>query len=136
MTTREARRRAPRKLPVLQPGLEGGQYRPLSEADVLRIHDAALRVLERTGVEVMESECRAILAEAGAQVDAARNRVCIPRGMVERALLTANRDVVLYSQDGKTDLHLRGKRVHLGTGGAAVYILDVHTGEARESTLR
>ena len=136
MTTREARRRAPRKLPVLPPGLEGGQYRPLSEADVLRIHDAALRVLERTGVEVMESECRTILAQAGAQVDAARNRVCLPRGMVERALLTANRDVVLYSQDGKTDLHLRGTRVHLGTGGAAVYILDVHTGQARESLLR
>ncbi len=137
MTTREnARRRAPRKLPVLPPGLEGGQYRPLSEADVQRIHEAALRVLERTGVEVMESECRTILGAAGAQVDATRNRVCFSRGMVERALQTANRDVVLYSQDGKTDLHLRGKRVHLGTGGAAVYILDVNTGNVRESVLR
>lgn len=129
-------RRKPRTLPVLPPGLEGGRYRPLSDADVQRIHDAALRVLERTGVEVMASECRDILGAAGARVDTARNRVCFPRELVERALRTADRDVVLYSQDGRTDLHLRGKRVHLGTGGAAVYILDVHTGQVRESSLR
>ena len=48
--------------------------------------------------------------------------------MIEAALKTVNRDVVLYSRDGQTDLHLRGKRVHLGTGGAAVLILDLETG--------
>ncbi len=137
MTAREARRqRAPRKLPALPAGLEGGRYRPLDEAAVQRIHDAALTVLERTGVEIVESECRTILEWAGAQVDAARNRVFIPRGMVERAVECANRNVVLYSRDGRFDLHLRGKRVHLGTGGAAVLVLDLDTGRARESRLR
>ena len=136
MTAREGRRRPPRKLAVLPPGLEGGQYRPLSDADVHRIHAAALQVLERTGVEVVESECRALLAAAGARVDPARNRVYIPPVMVEAARRTANGDVVLYSKDGRTDLHLRGKRVHLGTGGAAVYVLDLETGQARESKLR
>lgn len=120
----------------LPPGLEGGQYRPLTEAGVQRIHEAALSILERTGVQVVESECRQILGAAGAQVDRARDRVFIPGGMVERALQTANRDVVLYSKDGRTDLHLRGKRVHLGTGGAAVYVLDLDSGRARESRLR
>jgi trimethylamine--corrinoid protein Co-methyltransferase len=56
--------------------------------------------------------------------------------LVEGALKQANRDVVLYSQDGKMDLHLRGKRVHLGTGGAAVHVLDPETGVARDSRLR
>jgi trimethylamine--corrinoid protein Co-methyltransferase len=116
--------------------LEGGQYRPLSDADVQRIHHAALDVLERTGVEIVESECRAILQSAGARVDDGRNRVFISRQMVEAALRLANRDVVLYSRDGKTDLHLRGKRVHLGTGGAAVLVLDLETGHARHSVLR
>lgn len=136
MTDRQGRHRPPRKLAVLPPGLEGGQYHPLSDVDVRRIHAAALTVLERTGVEVIESECRAILAKAGARVDAARNRVYFPPGLVDAALRTANGDVVLYSQDGRTDLHLRGKRVHLGTGGAAVYVLDLATGQARESCLR
>ena len=137
MTLQQARRKRPvRKMHALPPGLEGGQYKPLAEADVLRIHEAALSVLERTGVEVLESECRHLLRQAGAGVDPNRDRVFVPRGMVERALQTANRNVVLYSKDGRTDLHLHGKRVHLGTGGAAVYVLDLDTGRARDTRLR
>ena len=134
---RPRRERAPRRpANISPPGLEGGRYRPLTEAEVQRLHAAALTVLERTGVEVAESECRAILAAAGAQVDAARDRVFLPRAMVEAALRLANRDVVLYARDGHSDLHLRGRRVHLGTGGAAVLVLDLETGRARESRLR
>jgi trimethylamine--corrinoid protein Co-methyltransferase len=133
---RDRRDRSQKKLNTLPPGLEGGHYRPLAEADVQRIHEAALSVLERTGVEILESECRQIFEQAGARVDKARNRVFIARGMIEAALKTVNRDVVLYSRDGQTDLHLRGKRVHLGTGGAAVLILDLETGKARETRLR
>ena len=133
---RDRRDRSQKKLNTLPPGLEGGHYRPLAEADVQRIHEAALSVLERTGVEILESECRQIFEQAGARVDKARNRVFIPRGMIEAALKIVNRDVVLYSRDGQTDLHLRGKRVHLGTGGAAVLILDLETGQARETRLR
>lgn len=136
MTTREPRRRAARKPTAIPPGLEGGQYKPLSQADVHRIHEAALTVLEHTGVEVFESECRAILEANGARVDKALNRVYIPRTMVDGALKLANHDVVLYSKDRQMDLHLRGKRVHLGTGGAAVYILDLDSGRSRETCLR
>lgn len=124
------------KVNPFPPGLEGGQYRPLAEADVQRVHEAALQVLERTGVEVVESECRDILGAAGARLDKGRDRVFLSRELVEGALKQANRDVVLYSQNGRTDLHLRGKRVHLGTGGAAVQVLDPETGLARESRLR
>ncbi len=121
---------------LFPPGLEGGQYKPLTEPDVHRIHNAALQVLEQTGVEILESECRDVFEKAGAGVDKARNRVFIPRELIAGMLKTANKDVVLYSQDGSVDLHLRGKRVHLGTGGAAVHVLDLESGRARESRLR
>jgi trimethylamine--corrinoid protein Co-methyltransferase len=121
---------------LLPPGLEGGRYRPLRRDDVRRIHEAALAVLERTGVQVEESECRQILAAAGARVEPVRDRVFLPRELVRAALQTVNRDVVLYSKDGRTDLHLRGKRVHLGTGGAAVTVLDLESGRARDARLR
>ena len=133
---RRAAHEAQRPKISLPPGLEGGRYRPLSDEDVQRIHNAALTVLENTGVEIQDSECRHIFAEAGARVDASINRVYVSRQMVEQALRLANRDVVLYSRDGRTDLHLRGKRVHLGTGGAAVLVLDLETGQARHSRLR
>ena len=71
MTTAERRprrERVVRKQPnISPPGLEGGRYRPLTDEQVQRIHAAALSVLERTGVEMVESECRQILAEAGAR---------------------------------------------------------------------
>ncbi|HXV42997.1 MAG TPA: trimethylamine methyltransferase family protein [Anaerolineae bacterium] len=141
MTIRENRRRdrrerVPRKISNLPPGLEGGLYKPLREAGVQRIHEAALSVLARTGIEVAESECRQILEEAGARVDKARNRVFFPAGLVEASMKLANRNVVFYSKDGQADLHLTGQRVYLGTGGAAVLVLDLETGRARESRLR
>ena len=47
---------------------KGGRYKPLADEDVQRIHNAALTVLENTGVEVLESECRQIFEKAGAKV--------------------------------------------------------------------
>lgn len=116
-------------------GLPGGQYRPLTEQGVRDIHEASLRVLEEIGIEVFASEARDILAAGGARVDAERNRVFIPREMVEQALSTAANEVTLYSRDGKNDLVLGGTRVYMGTGGAAVKILDLDTGHERETTL-
>ena len=43
---------------------------------------------------------------AGATLDAANERVHIPRRLVEGALRTANRHVTLYSRDGRNDLDL------------------------------
>ena len=44
--------------------------------------------------------------------------------------------VVLYARDGTNDLDLTEDKVHLGTGGAAVKILDLETGQQRSSTLK
>jgi trimethylamine--corrinoid protein Co-methyltransferase len=121
--------------PVAPPGLPGGQYKPLSETDVRRLHQASLAVLERTGVEVMPSECREIFRVAGARVADGENRVYIPPAMVEDALAQAPPEVVLCGRDPKHDLTLGGTRVYMGTGGAAVKVLDLETGYVRESKL-
>lgn len=140
MSERPRRRERPKHFDhttvPIPPGLEGGRYQPLNQSDVLRIHEASLTVLERTGVQIVESEARRVLETAGAIVDRGIDRVYIPRKLVERAFEVANRHVILYSRDGRFDLDLRSRRVHLGTGGAAVLVLDLETGRARESTLR
>jgi len=134
------RKREQTARPAVNPapaGNEGGWYKPLREPDVKRIHEAALEVLERIGIEVQPSECRDIFAAAGARVDAAKNRVYIPRSMVEDGLATAQNEVTLYGRNAPHhDLHLGGTRVYMGTGGAAVKVLDLETGRARESTLQ
>ncbi|MCA9924871.1 MAG: trimethylamine methyltransferase family protein, partial [Anaerolineales bacterium] len=127
---------SPVSVSPIRPGLEGGFYKPLTDAEIVRIHEAALSVLARTGVYIADSECRDILQKAGAQVDTTLDRVYFPRELVENALKLANRHVVFYGRNSQHDLHLSGKRVYLGTGGAAVKVLDLETGHARDSVLR
>jgi len=118
-------------------GLSGGIYRPLSAEGIAAIHDASLVILEKTGItyESGLEETADMLAEAGAQVDRDKKRIRFPRGMVTEQAAKAPSRVVLYARDGKNDLDLTEDNVHLGTGGAAVKILDLETGQARASTL-
>jgi trimethylamine---corrinoid protein Co-methyltransferase len=119
-------------------GLPGGQYRPLSGKDIQTIHEAALILLEKTGF-TYESGLDAtldMLAAAGAQVDRTAARVRFPRAAVLDQIRKAPRRVVLYSRTGKDDLDLTEDRVHLGTGGAAIRIIDLETGEYRPTTLK
>ena len=48
----------------------------------------------------------------------------------------AARDITLCGRDPKHDLHLSGEKVHFGTAGAAVHIVDVEKREYRDSTLQ
>lgn len=133
-SARRARRGRAAQPSVALAGLEGGSYQPLTPEQVRRIHEAALEVLERTGVEVAPGEPRDLLEAAGAQVDAERDRVRFPRALVERALETAAGEVTLCGRDPAHDITLGGARVHMGTGGAAVKVLDLD-GVVRETTL-
>ncbi|MCA1555047.1 MAG: trimethylamine methyltransferase family protein, partial [Chloroflexi bacterium] len=71
---------------------------------------------------------------AGARVDAESNRVFVPRALVADALASAAREVRLCGQSPEYDLQLGGARVYMGTGGAAVKVLDLD-GRVRESKL-
>ncbi len=115
-------------------GFIGGQYRPLSNGDVQRIHEASLTVLERTGVKVEWAEALELFHSAGAWVDG--NIVRIPRALVEDAVERAPSRVVLCGREEKHDLVLEDRRVYLGTGGAALTVVDLDTQEARPARLQ
>jgi trimethylamine--corrinoid protein Co-methyltransferase len=118
-------------------GLPGGLYKPLSPEDIETIHQAALTILEKIGI-TYESGLDAtleMLENEGATVDRDRARVFIPRDIVTAQANKAPANVILHSRDGKNDLDLTRHRVYLGTGGAAIKILDLESGAARSSTL-
>ena len=48
--------------------LLGGQYQPLRQDQIGRIHQTALRILEEIGVRVQSEEARRILLNGGATV--------------------------------------------------------------------
>jgi trimethylamine--corrinoid protein Co-methyltransferase len=132
---RVAARSAPlaESLRPVRPGMSGGQYRPLTEAGVKRIHEAALEALEviglsqapQTGIDYM-TKAGAILGDDG--------RLRFPRALVEDMLAKAARGITLHGRDSKYDMELSGTKVHFGTAGAAVHIVDVEKREYREST--
>ncbi len=119
----------------IRAGLSGGQYRPLTDAQVARIHAAALDALEQIGLsQAPQSGVDAMTAAGAILGDDGRLR--FPRALVEDMLALASRDITLHGRDEKHDLYLSGNRVHFGTAGAAVHIVDHVTGEYRDSTTR
>jgi len=114
-------------------GITGGLYSPLSQTDVLRIHEAALEALEVVGLaNAPQSGIDAMTAAGAILGDDGRLRY--PRAVVEDMLAKAARDITLFGRDEKHHLQLSGTRVHYGTAGAAVHVVDIETGDYREST--
>ncbi|MEW6398321.1 MAG: trimethylamine methyltransferase family protein [Bacillota bacterium] len=114
-------------------GLPGGRYIPLGEDQVALIHGAALDVLQRVGVDVPVAEALHLFRDRGAAVEGMRVR--LPGRLVEDCLAASPRRVVLGARDPAWDLELEDRRVYLGTGGAALTILDLETGEPRPVVL-
>ena len=119
----------------VRPGLEGGHYRPLTEAQVQRIHKAALDALNEIGLADAPPSGVALLTEAGAELGD-DNRLRFSPMLVEDMLAVAARDISLCGRDAKYDLQLSGRRVYFGTAGAAVHMVDVENRSYRESTTK
>lgn len=115
----------------IRKGMSGGQYKPLSDTDVAAIHEAALEALETIGLADAPPSGVAYLLGAGA-IQGDDGRIRFPRALVEDTLARANRSVTLPGRDPVHDLDLSGTRVHYGTAGAAVHLVDVDGRNYRE----
>lgn len=105
-------------------GLTGGLYRPLTDEAVQTIHDASIRILEKTGFtyESGLEDTLAMLEKAGVTVDREKTRILFPKDLITDLAAKAPERVVLYSRDGKNDLDLTEHRVldtiaSVGPGG-------------------
>ena len=132
---RRALRAAPlaENLRPIRAGLPGGQYKPLTQEGMARIHEAALEALEVIGLSQAPASGVEAMTRAGA-VQGDDGRLRFPRALVEDMLALAARDLTLFGRDPKHDLHLTGTNVHFGTAGAAVHIVDLETNTYRDST--
>ncbi|MDE2350189.1 MAG: trimethylamine methyltransferase family protein [Gammaproteobacteria bacterium] len=136
-----AARRAARAAPLpdnlrpVMPGMPGGLYKPLADADVLRIHRAALDVLEQIGLADAPPSGVEYMTRAGAR-QTPEGRLVFPRALIEDTLAQAGRHFVLHGQEPKHDMEPWGSRVYFGTAGAAVHIVDGLTGAYRDSTTK
>lgn len=136
-----ARRSARRQQTENDPGLNnvpelysGGRLRPLSQADVSVIVDHAFEILSTIGMAglPLQATDRALKQGAWHRDD---GRLCFPREMIEAACDRAPGEVRLPGFTPDRDLTIGGGRVHIGTGGAAVQMLDAATGTYHDSRL-
>ncbi len=130
---REARENGPQK-PAVWPGIEGGQYAPLSSHEVERIHETVLDVLENIGMAGAIPILVEHALEKGCKINE-KGRMCFPRGLVEDVIAAAPKKTMNYGQVPDYDQELGGDKVYFNPGGEAVTMLDHHTDTYRPSTL-
>jgi len=106
----------------------------MNQARIERLHQAAVTILEETGLNVHHAEMRAKLGDAGARLSG-ETRVTIPADMLAGALDTAKKDVVVYDRLGEPAMVLGAHQTYFGTGSDLIYTIDPDTGERRKSVL-
>lgn len=121
--------------PAVWPGISGGQYKPLSEEAMEAVHRTALRVLAEVGLANASPRCIDTVQAAGGSVTD-QGRLLFPQALVEQTIEAAGRGFKLHGQQVEYDLDPSGQRIHLGTSGAAVHVIDSDTGAVRDSTLQ
>jgi trimethylamine--corrinoid protein Co-methyltransferase len=114
--------------------MPGGRYRPLGDADIGRIHQTVLDVLEHIGI----GSPIPVLVESALQRGCTLNeqgRLCFPRGLVEDVIASTPKELVFPGRDPRHDLELSGEKVFTYGGGEAVNMLDPGASEYRPSVL-
>jgi trimethylamine---corrinoid protein Co-methyltransferase len=117
-------------------GRIGGIYKPLTNQEIETIHLKALDILEQVGLGYEDNlEALDMLKDAGCTIDEETKKIFMPRDLVTKMVNKAPGEFTLYSRDGKNDLFIGKDRVYAGTGGTTVSILDLETGQMRDTCL-
>jgi trimethylamine--corrinoid protein Co-methyltransferase len=119
----------------VRPGETGGQFRPLKKEDVDAVVKNVFRILAEIGFADATPHCVESCTSAGA-VLGADGRLRMPRQVVEKAIDSAEKKLLLCGQDPAHDLHISGQKVHFATAGAAVMIANSRDRSYRDSTTR
>lgn len=108
------------------------RFRLLDESQILRIHHAALRILDEVGVRINLSRATDFLAGHGARVRKG-NIVEIPPFMVEDAIRSAPSNVTLFNRKKEPVMELGGRRIYFGTGTDLPKTVDLAAREIRDT---
>ena len=121
-------------LPVFSMGsLCGGNFKPLVDDDCETLTQAALSILNNVGMSEAPETVIKLVEKAGGKAQG--GRLYFPSELVRQAISGVKRNFTLCGQIPDHDIHMSGKSVSVGTGGAAPMIVDMETAEYRPSTL-
>ena len=122
---------------ITRKGLPGGQYKPLADEDIIKIHETSLRIFSEVGIQVNFPEALELFKQAGANVDDATKVAKFDPDLVTKLIESAPSVVRLYGRadNGELDCEIGGSNVYMGTGGTALNVQDPGSADARRSKL-
>lgn len=112
------------------------QLQVLSEDEIEQIYFSALRVLYETGVRVYDQEGVDVAQSGGAIVEDTTDDsslVKLPPWMVDKALATLPRKVVVVGPDRQYRMELFKDEIYFGAGSDTPFTIDPYTGERRRA---
>jgi trimethylamine--corrinoid protein Co-methyltransferase len=107
----------------------------LSQEKCQKIHEASLEIMDRVGARLHLEEAVQLLKKAGAKVSDG-NLVRVPSNLVEKALTTVPKKVVLYDRQARPALHLGNHDCYYGPGSDCLNIIDHRTGKRRKPIVK
>lgn len=111
----------------------GPSWHPATAQDVAKIADAAFHILTHIGMsDAPDCVRQAILAHGGALRD---GRLLYPEALLHDTCAYGPNSVLLAGQSERFDMQVGGTSCHVGTGGAAPFLIDHDTDAHRPSTL-
>lgn len=117
-----------------RPPHRGSGVRLLSTEQIRSIDRTARSILAGTGVRVRDERLAELFASVGATIRT-DGRATLSDRTINEALEAAPKRVLLHGRGGVPPLDLGGHRVYLGTGGAAIRIVDLEDGRTRDPKL-
>lgn len=106
----------------------------LNVEQIEMIHNAALTILDKTGVVVHCRETVELLSSYGCRISGG-NRVYIPAHLVEEAINTTPSLINIYNRKGERAMVLGSHNSYWGTGSDTPFTIDYTNGDKRETNL-
>lgn len=122
------------QMPWRQPRVPFPPMQLLSEDEIEAIHNASLTVLEEIGMDFLLPEARALLKEAGADVDADSERVRFDRSMIEETIRTAPSEFTLHARNPEHNLRMGGSWMAFGCVSSPPNASDMDNGRRAGNT--
>lgn len=110
-------------------------YEALSPQQINDIHEASLTVLERSGLALDHPRAQEVLAGHGARIADDRQRVFLPRALVEKMLARAPREFLCAARDPRFDLTMKLGQTYTRQGGGPIALFDMRDCSSRPLTL-
>ncbi len=100
----------------------------LDEAQLDRLHEASMHILENIGIDFLDAEVLDIWQKAGARVDHSRQHVWLDRGLVMELIARAPASFTWRARNPAHDVFIGENAITFGPNGGMVYTASLDRG--------